>query len=393
MSEPVGFDQLIDRELSGLSGANLQRTRRVVRPIDAVHVEIDGKLCTNFCSNNYLGLTHHPRVIEAMRAAAAKFGAGSGASALISGYTTAHESAESAVARWKGAESALLFPSGYQANVAAIGAIWAVGQSAPAGVRFLIDKLAHASIIDAVRATEAPWRVFPHNSIKKLTRLLEEAQADQIQVVVTESIFSMDGDEADLAGLDRLKKGRNFLLVLDEAHASGVYGPNGAGLAAERGYRDLVDIFVVTFSKAIGCGGGAVCAKRNFGQALLNLGRAYIYSTSIPPSICAGIEEAIAVMRDEPQRQQRVRALSRAFRDELAGKGIEIAKGDSPIVPIRLGSESAALEKSKRLLEKGFLAAAVRPPTVPRGTSRLRVTLSCEHSEKEIGELTSALVE
>jgi 8-amino-7-oxononanoate synthase len=392
MSQPQWFDQLIERELAGLSGANLLRTRRVVRPIDAVHVEIDGKLCTNFCSNDYLGLTHHPRVIEATRAATAKYGAGSGASGLISGYTTAHEAAESAVARWKGTESAVLFPSGYQANMAAIQAICAVGESAPAGVRFVIDKLAHASLIDAVRATEAPWRVIPHNSIKKLTRLLEDADPDQIQVVVTESIFSMDGDEADLAALHRLQNDRYFLLVMDEAHASGVYGPNGSGLVAERGYRDLVDIFVVTFSKAIGCAGGAVCAKKNWEQALLNFGRAYIYSTSIPPSTCAGIEEAIAVMRDEPQRQQRVRAHSKAFRDALAAKGIEMAKGDSPIVPIILGSESAALERSRRLLEKGFVVAAVRPPTVPRGTSRLRVTLSCEHSEKEIGELTSALL-
>jgi 8-amino-7-oxononanoate synthase len=391
MTQPDSLDALIDPELSRLADALLLRTRRIIRPIDAVHVEIDGRACTNFCSNNYLGLTHHPRVIEAACDATRQFGAGSGASPLVSGYSPAHASAESAVARWKSTDTAVLFPSGYQANLAAIQTLNALGKSGPQNVRFLIDKLAHASLIDAAVASGAPWRVFPHNSMSKLKRFLDDADENQIQVVITESIFSMDGDEADLAALNHLKAQRQFVLLLDEAHASGVYGPGGAGLAAERGLAQMVDIFVVTFSKAVGCAGAAICAKENFGRALLNFGRAYIYSTSIPPAAAASVEQAIAVMRDEPNRQRRLRKLSQAFRAALREKKLDVAEGDSPIVPIILGSESASLEMSQRLLEKGFLVLAVRPPTVARGTSRLRVTLSCEHSENEVDGLASAL--
>ncbi|MGD0141384.1 MAG: aminotransferase class I/II-fold pyridoxal phosphate-dependent enzyme [Tepidisphaeraceae bacterium] len=385
------FDALLADELSRLAESGLLRHRRVVRPIDAVHVEIDGRVCVNFCSNNYLGLTHHPRVVAGLRAGAERFGAGAGAAGLISGFSPQHAATEAAIALWKSAEGAMLLPSGYQANLAAVQTLAALGRSRPGGVRFLIDKLAHASLVDAVRGSGAPWRVFPHNHMGKLGRLLEEADDKQFQVVVTESIFSMDGDEADLAGLDQLKRARPFALLLDEAHASGVYGRAGAGLAAERGLAEMADVFVVTFSKAAGCVGGAICGKENFCRAVLNFGRAYVYSTSVPAAMAASIEAAIGVMRDEPGRQDRVRELSRTFRAALRGKGRDVAEGDSPIVPIIVGSESAAMEMSQRLLDGQLLVGAVRPPTVPRGTSRLRVTLSCEHTEEEIARLTEAL--
>jgi len=385
------FDAILEDELSRLAESGLLRRRRVVRPIDAVHVEIDGRVCVNFCSNNYLGLTHHPRVVAGLRIGAEKFGAGAGASGLISGFSPQHAATEAAIALWKSTQAAVLLPSGYQANLAAVQTLAALGRSRGGEVRFLIDKLAHASLVDAVRGSDSPWRVFPHNQMGKLKRLLEEAEEKQIQVVVTESIFSMDGDEADLAGLDQLKRARPFVLLLDEAHASGVYGRAGTGLAAERGLAEMADVFAVTFSKAAGCVGGAICAKENFCRAVLNFGRAYVYSTSIPAATALSIEAAIGVMRDEPGRQARVRELSRTFRAALRGKGWDVAGGDSPIVPIIVGSESAAMEMSERLLEKQLLVGAVRPPTVPRGTSRLRVTLSCEHTEEEIARLAEAL--
>ena len=385
------FDALLENELSRLAESGLLRRRRVVRPIDAVHVEIDGRVCVNFCSNNYLGLTHHPRVVAGLRAGAQKFGAGAGAAGLISGFSPQHAATEAAIALWKSTQAAVLLPSGYQANLAAVQTLAALGRSRGGKVRFLIDKLAHASLVDAVRGSDAPWRVFPHNHIAKLRRLLEQADEKQIQVVVTESIFSMDGDEADLAGLDQLKRARPFVLLLDEAHASGVYGLGGAGLAAERGVAQIADVFVVTFSKAAGCAGGAVCAKENFCRAALNFGRAYVYSTSSPAAMAAGIEQAIGVMRDEPARQDRGRELARTFRAALRRKGRDVAEGDCPIVPIIVGSESAAMEMSQRLLGGQLLVGAVRPPTVPRGTSRLRATLSCEHTEEEIARLTEAL--
>ena len=302
-----------------------------------------------------------------------------------------HAATEAAIARWKGCKAAVLLPSGYQANVAAVQTLAALGQGKKGGTRFLVDKLAHASLLDAVRGCDAAWRVFPHNGMSKLERLLSEANSEQLQVVVTESIFSMDGDEADLESLARMKKNRQFVLLVDEAHASGVYGPDGAGLAAERGVAQLVDVSIATFSKAAGCMGGAICGTENFCKAVVNFGRAYIYSTEISPAIAAGIEAAIVVMRDEPQRRKRVRELSAMLRAGLKEKGWDVAARESPIVPIILGEESAAMEMSGRLLERGFLVGAVRPPTVARGTSRLRVTVSCEHREREIEGLVSAL--
>ncbi len=386
---PESFDSLLKDELSRLAEAHQLRARRIVVPIDAVHAEIDGRLCINFCSNNYLGLTHHPRIVAAVGKAGAKFGAGAGAAGLISGFSPQHAAAESAVAAWKGTEAAILLPSGYQANQAAIQSLAALGKNH--GVRFLVDKLAHASLLDAIRASGAPWRVFPHNGLAKLKRLLDEADVQQLQVVVTESIFSMDGDAADLKSLVELKRERPFIFLLDEAHASGVYGPNGAGLAAELGLTSAVDIFVVTFSKAAGSIGGAICASKSFCDAAINLGRAYIFSTSIPPAIAAGIEEGIHVMRDEPRRQERVRSLAREFRARLRDRRMTLPDGDSPIIPIVVGEESTAIALANKLLEKNLLVGAVRPPTVPRGTSRLRVTLSCEHSQEEIDRLVEAI--
>jgi 7-keto-8-aminopelargonate synthetase-like enzyme len=236
-----------------------------------------------------------------------------------------------------------------------------------------------------------PYRVFPHNSLAKLRRLLEDSEAGGLQVVVTESIFSMDGDAADLAGLAELKREHPFMLVLDEAHAAGVYGKGGAGLASELDLQHAVDVSVATMSKAMGCVGGAVCGSRAFCDALVNLGRAYLFSTSIPPFVAAAAEAAVGVMRDEPQRQQRVRQSAARVRAVLGNDGLEIPPGDSPIVPVILGEEVLALEAAQRLLSAGILVPAIRPPTVPRGGSRLRVTLSSEHTDAELDRLLEAL--
>jgi 8-amino-7-oxononanoate synthase len=397
--ESLLLNSLIDEELSRRASAHQLRTRKIVRALDAVHVEIDGRRFTNFCGNDYLGLAHHPRVIAAMREATAKSGAGAGAAGLISGYTPQHADAEADIAAWKGTEASILLPSGYQANHAAIQTLAALGNTKPGGtgIRFLIDKLAHASLIDAVRAADVPWRVFPHNGMKKLQRLLVESDKNQVQVVVTESIFSMDGDAADLATLSAIKEKHSFVLLLDEAHASGVYGPCGAGLAAELQLSHIVDVSVATFSKAAGCAGGAICTSRKFCNAVLNLGRAYIYSTNIAPAIAGAIQAALQVMRDEPQRMQRVRKAAKDVRGRLIARGLKLADcsnlstADSPIIPIIIGDEVAAVNRAKQLAERNLLVQAVRPPTVPRGTSRLRVTVSSEHKREEIDELIAGL--
>src|SRR5688572_448195 len=237
-SGPADFDHLIEQDLSRLAADHRLRSRRVVTPVTSTRVRIEGHEgeVLNFASNNYLGLTLHPRVIEAVRSASETYGAGSGAAGLITGYSELHRKAEGALALWKGTQDAVILPSGYQANHAVVQALAALGGQG-GGVRFLADKLAHASLIDAVRGAGAQMRVFPHNHLGKLRRLLEDAPAGELQVVLTESIFSMDGDAADLEGLVALKHERPFVLVLDEAHGSGVYGANGSGLARERGLR------------------------------------------------------------------------------------------------------------------------------------------------------------
>lgn len=392
-AESTALNDWIEQVLKKREDLHQRRARRVVRVLDPTHLEIDGRRFINFASNDYLGLTHHPEVTGAAARALAECGAGSGASPLVTGYTPLHASAETALARWKQTEAAVLLPSGYQANHAVIQTFSAMAVEGRRPVRFLVDRLVHASLIDAVRASRAEVRVFPHNHLGKLERLLDRPGEGRMQVVVTESIFSMDGDACDLPGLAALKRKRPFVLLLDEAHGSGVYGAGGAGYAAEAGLAEQVDVVIVTFSKAMGQIGGAVCGSHAFCDAIVNFGRAYIYSTSLPPSAAAGVEAAISVMLHEPDRQARLRALARRVREGLGRRAIAIPPGDSPIIPVDFGEESAALTASGRLASQELFIPAIRPPTVPKGTSRLRVTLCCEHTDAEIELLINALTE
>jgi 8-amino-7-oxononanoate synthase len=390
--DPADLEQFITTDLADRAHQLLLRSRRIVTHLTPTSVRVDDTAYVDFASNNYLGLTHHPALIDAVRRAAQDVGVGSGAAPLITGYSPLHATAECAIAQWKGTADAVLLPSGYQANHAVMQTLVALAErQGGGGVRFLIDRLAHASLLDAVRGASAEFRIFPHNHLAKVRRLLADAPANQLQVVLTESIFSMDGDAADLSGLVALKRERPFLLVLDEAHGSGVYGPDGAGYAAELGLADHVDVAVVTLSKAMGCVGGAICASRNFCQAVVNYGRAFVYSTAVPPMIAAAATAAIAVMRAEPQRQARVRALARRVREALSRLAISVPAGDSPIVPVIVGDEEKALNASARLAEAGLLVPAVRPPTVPRASSRLRVTLCSEHRDDEVERLVDVL--
>jgi 8-amino-7-oxononanoate synthase len=400
MSDVRPWEFVVAEDLGRLRQLQLYRQPRIMRPIDATHVECEGRTLVNFSSNNYLGLTHHPRILGAVEQAIARDGFGSAAAPLITGYTPAHDSAERALAAWKGAEAAVFLPSGYQANLAAIQTLAAIGERTngerpearrSGGVRFLVDKLAHASLIDAIRGSGAAFRVFPHNHMAKLKRLLSGSDAGVLQVVVTESIFSMDGDAADLTGIARLKEEHKFLLLLDEAHASGVYGPAGAGLAAELRLGQMVDVSILTLSKALGGIGGAVCGSAVFCDALVNYGRAYLFSTALPAAVAAAGEAAITVLREDPSRQMRVRELARHVREKLGQTPFVMPSGDSPIVPIILGEEGHTLRAARELFEKGLLVVAVRPPTVPRGSSRLRITLCSQHSDEEVERLIAAI--
>ena len=400
------LDRLIQTLLQDRRTSSSLRSLRAVYPLDSTHIKFANSVETshnpphyvNFATNNYLGLNTHPRILAATTQTISKFGFGTGAAALISGYTTVHASAEQAIAAWKQTEAAVLLPSGYQANLAAIQTLAAVAAltKPKRHVRFLVDKLAHASILDAVIAagsmTAATMRVFPHNHMSKLSRLLSESDESVLNVVITESIFSMDGDAADLPSFAALKQKYSFVLMVDEAHAGGVYGPHGAGYAHECGLQESVDISVVTLSKALGGIGGAICASRAFCDGVINFGRAFIFTTSLPTAAAAAAAAAIAILRDEPHRQQRLRELSRRVRSQLTAAGMDILPGDSPIICIILGSDAAALAAADLLKNAGLLVGAVRPPTVPRGASRLRATLSCDHTDEEIARLIASLI-
>ena len=386
MTRPLNDE--IQSVLHARSQAALLRRRVPVIHTGPVTLEIDGRSFVNFCSNNYLGLTHHPRMLRAMRDARET---GAGAAGLISGQTEAHAAAEDAIARWKHTPAALLMPSGYQANLAVVQTFIGLGEAGGGSVRFLVDKLAHASLIDAVRQYGARFRIFPHNGLAKLKRLLAEAPADERQVVLTESIFSMDGDAADLRGLAELKRRHDFVLCVDEAHGSGLYGKHGSGLIDALGVGDAVDVSLVTLSKALGVSGAAICASDPFIRAIENFGRAYIYSTAVSPIIARLAREAVAICQDEPALRERVLRLAAEVRRNLSGQGWTVPAGDSPIVPVLLGDERRALEVSETLKSQGLLVAAVRPPTVPRGTSRLRITVSSGHSEGQIAGLMDAM--
>ena len=393
MSRPaVKLDPIIAALLRQRRDAGQLRHLRAVRPLDSTHIEIDGRPCINFCSNNYLGLNRHPRLLAAVEAAMRETGFGAGAAALISGQTQYHHAAEISLAAWKKTQSAILLPSGYQANHAAIQTFLAIGARSGLPLRFLLDKLVHASIVDAVSGFDKrSVRIFPHNNLSKLARLLRDSPHGAINVVITESIFSMDGDAADLRGLAELKKEFSFSLLLDEAHASGVYGPNGSGYASELGLEDCVDVGIVTLSKALGGMGGAICASEQFCQAVLNFGRAFIYTTSLPPAAAAAAAAAIDILRAEPHRQHRLREIRIRARRELAQAGVSILAGDSPIICAVVGSEAAALSAAEKLLQAGLLVAAVRPPTVAPASSRLRITLSCDHTDEDIRRLIAAV--
>jgi 8-amino-7-oxononanoate synthase len=387
---------LAARAMAERSAASLRRERRPIRPIDATRLERDGRKLVNFSGNDYLGLAHDARVAEAIMRAARENRVGSGSAALVVGYTDAHRRAERALAAWKGVDDAVLLPSGYQANVAAIQSLAAIAAGAGRKPRFLVDKLVHASLIDAVRSTETELRVFPHNGLAKLARLLddvgEKPGADRLDVVVTESIFSMDGDRADLAGIVALRRqGARFALVVDEAHATGLYGPAGAGLVAELGLTGDVDLGIATFSKAAGVIGGAVYGPSTMVDAVVNLGRAYLYTTAVPPLIGDAVAASIEAMRDADDRRARLRANVDRLRAGIARLQLATIEGDSPIVPAILGDAARTLDASRRLAEAGHLVIAVRPPTVAPGTSRLRITVNSEHTVEQVDGLLDAL--
>ncbi len=368
-----------DTALETLEEQALLRSLAALKPTSAVGALFKGRNVTLFSSNDYLGLSHHPDVVEAAQTALSDYGMGNRGAALICGYSELHAALESQLANLKRKESALLFPTGYQANLGLLSAL-----SLP-GTVFFSDRLNHASIIDGIRLGKCPVQVYEHRNVTHLDDLLKQTDAKH-KVVVTDGLFSMDGDLAPLAELAALKSRHDFTMVVDEAHATLLYGEQGGGLAEQFEVNEAVDFHVGTLSKAVGAQGGFVACSSRRRQWLLNTARSFVFTTALPTVVVAAAHAALKVASTSPlirrQLWARVAQLSAAL-------GVDMK---SPIVPIIVNSERLALKRSHELLEQGIHVTAVRPPTVPKGTSRLRIALSAAHTQQQVNDLIDALV-
>ncbi|HON65323.1 MAG TPA: 8-amino-7-oxononanoate synthase [Phycisphaerae bacterium] len=388
-----------DSFLDGLEALSRQGLRRRLRRIDSAQggrLSLDGRDVCCFSSNNYLGLANHPHVTAAVRDAVERWGWGAAASRLITGHMGPHEQLERRLAAFKRTEAALVCSTGYQANLAAIRGI------AGAGDVVIIDKLNHASIVDACRGSGAVLRVFPHRDYDKLARLLDRSGSFRRRVIVTDSLFSMDGDLADLPRLVELKRRYDALLCIDEAHATGVLGENGRGLAEAAGVEGEIDVVVGTLSKALGGIGGFIAARAEIIEWLINTAGAFIYTTALPPAACAAAMAALDIVEREPQRRRDLLASAARLRRELAeicssnrhatsDRRPSIGDSASQIVPLIVGDAAEAVRLADALLDDGLLVLPIRPPTVPRGTARLRISLSCEHTPADVDRLLAAI--
>ncbi|WP_239619229.1 8-amino-7-oxononanoate synthase [Cohnella mopanensis] len=372
----------MDQELELLAGASLERTLRISKPVfESTGYMVRGeRMLLNLSSNDYLGLAQHPAILEAMREALFTEGAGSGASRLVTGNRLPYSHLETALADWQNCEAALVFANGYMANSGVISALVSRGDVV------FSDQFNHASIVDGIVLSRAEHARYRHNDIEHLRMLLHKYRDKRRKLIVTDAVFSMDGDHAPLRELAALKREYGAMLMVDEAHSGGIYGNRGEGLCHELGLQNDVDIHMGTFSKSFGVYGAYICGSHTLIRWLVNKARPLIYSTGLPPSIVAGISKALDLVQIEQWRRERLSAASRLFRSTLSDAGFNIGCGDSPIVPLIVGDNDKALRFSEELEAAGIDAVAIRPPTVPDRTARIRFSLSAAHTDKELND-------
>ncbi len=367
----------IAARLEELRDRGLYRRLRLISGPQGPRVTLDGEQVLLLCSNDYLGLANHPRVRGAAAEAAMRWGAGAGASRLISGNMQPHTRLEKRLASFKGYDSALLFGSGYLANTGTIAAL--------AGEDEVVfsDELNHASIIDGCRLSRAETFVYRHGDLDHLAWGLRAA-GKRGALIVTDGVFSMDGDLAPLAGLLDLAKRHGCRLMVDEAHATGALGPGGRGSVAAAGLSGEIDVVIGTLGKALGSYGAYVCAGRELTEYLLNTARSFIFSTAPPPPAAAAGLAALELLESQPQRVERLAANAAILRQALAAENLAVGGEQAQIVPIGIGDAHLTMDLCERLLERGVFAQGIRPPTVPEGTSRLRFTVMSTHRGAEL---------
>ncbi|MFQ5863491.1 MAG: 8-amino-7-oxononanoate synthase [Candidatus Brocadiales bacterium] len=387
-SNKTSLDFIWD-ELRALEEGGLYRKPVVIEGFQGPYVTIGGDKHLSFCSNNYLGLAGHPRIKEAAREAIARYGWGAGASRLVSGTSVLHERLEAEIARFKAVEAALVFSTGYMANSGAICAL------AGRGDLIICDRFNHASILDASRQSGADFRIFAHGDTKALERILSRASNNYKRIlIVTDGVFSVDGDIAPLPEIVSIAQrfGPSAMTMVDDAHGTGVFGGGGRGVLEHFGIKGSVDIQMGTLSKALGGIGGFVAGTRGLVDFLKNKSRAFMFTTAIPPAACAAGLEALKLIDGDEGLERRERLWQNCHYLEkglnASGFGVTV---QSPIIPIVLGEPQRVLDASKALFSKKLLVPAIRPPTVPQGTSRLRISLTSDHSIEHLDSLLEGL--
>jgi 8-amino-7-oxononanoate synthase len=416
----AGLDAVLVPTLAGVRDAERYRIRRTVesRTPGTAHVRVDGREVVAFCSNDYLGLADHPRVTEALVEGARRWGVGSGAAHLVSGHCREHRLLEDALAEFTTRPRALLFSTGYMANLGVIRSL--VGR----GDRVFEDRLNHASLLDAGLASGARFARYPHGDVAVLEKWLganfpgtdgpgsdaprlgppdsggaahdrkKWLRANFRTVVATDGVFSMDGDIAPLAGLAAACRAHDAWLMIDDAHGFGVLGPQGRGSLEVAGLGESdAPILMCTLGKALGVFGAFVAGSEPLIETLIQRGRTYIYTTALPPAVAAAARAALLVQAEESWRRERVLAHATRFRVAASDLGLALLPSKTPIQPVLMGSEASALAASAALLDRGLWVPAIRPPTVPAGRSRLRVTFSAAHTEQDVDRLLAALAE
>jgi 8-amino-7-oxononanoate synthase len=373
-----------DTELQALAGRGLRRTRRVLQTRQGVRVEIDGRPYVSFASNDYLGLAADPRLVDALTEGARRHGVGAGASHLLTGHHEVHQQLEDRLAQFTGFPRALLFGSGYSANLAATGVL-----ASPRGSEIFADRLNHASLNDAMVLSRAKFRRYPHLDMQALQSLLKRSRAAN-RVVLTDAVFSMDGDLAPLDRIGALCEQFDAWLLVDDAHGFGLLGPNGRGAAAHHGLHGERVVYMGTLGKAAGVSGAFIAASATFIELLMQRARPYIYSTATPPALAYALLASIDLIEQEQWRRAQLGGHIAQLRNAL-GREARLRPSSTAIQPWLVGEDAAAVAASARLAQTGLLVPAIRPPTVPAGTARLRISLSAAHTAEDVQRLAAAL--
>lgn len=382
----MSLDAKLKAQLTEREQARLYRHRQVLESPQGVDVVVNGERYVNFSSNDYLGLASHPKVIEALADGARKWGVGSGAAHLVSGHSLPHHALEEELAEFTGRARALLFSTGYMANLGAVSALLGRGDSV------FEDRLNHASLIDAGILSRARLKRYGHADASELVTQLDATDSGS-KLVVTDGVFSMDGDLAPLPELAQACQQKDVWLMVDDAHGIGVVGPHGRGSLEHFNLNtEAVPILVGTLGKAFGTFGAFVAGSETLIESLIQRARSYIYTTALPPAVAEATRASLRLIQTESWRREKLQQLVKRFRQGASESGLPLMDSFTPIQPLLLGDTERALTVSQRLREQGFLISAIRPPTVPEGTARLRITISAEHEEAHVDRLLNALL-